>query len=238
MIAWAVHVVTILALRLWLMFSADSWRRLPRPIDEPYVWIDGPDPDRVLVVGSGAVVGYGVLSYRLSVSGELGRMVAERTGRGADLTLVVGPDLSITRCRRRLDAIPLAGYDTVLLSVGSLDALLLIPIPRWTRELGLLLDLVQARTSGSVPVLLQAIPPLLALVQLPRPYRAAIDRRYRALNRVSERLASDRPGVSYLRFDPPAVDLIANAGRQVHTVWARILAPAVSAALGERRDTP
>jgi len=243
MVAWVVHAITTIIVRLWLSLSADSWRRLPRPIDEPTVRIDGPEgddhhPDQLLVAGSGAVVGYGVLSYRLSLSGELARMVAEQTGRGVVLDLVVGPDLSLARCRRELSELPIGGYDAVLLSVGSVDALLLLPIHRWRRDLGRLLDLVQSQCSPRMPVVLQAIPPLLALVQLPWPYRTAIDNRYRAFNAISQELAAQREHVTFLRFDPPAIDLIANAGRQVHIVWAALLAPAVSAALGGRHGAP
>jgi len=228
-VASLTHLLAATAIGAWLSVSAHSWRRLPRPQDEPLVHAPGPDPDRILVVGSGAVVGYGVLSYDLSVSGQLARLVAAETGRGVDLRVVADPDLDVVTARTELRALTLDSFDVIVITVGSLDALQLLPRRVWGEQLDLLLD--SLRTGPGQSVLLMGIPQLTELVALPRPYRGAVARRVRALNDESAQRAAPRPGVTFVPFSPPPVDLLQNASREVHTVWARIIAPTVIAAL-------
>jgi hypothetical protein len=231
-IAALVHSVVALLLGLWLNLSPHSWRRLPRPTGEPVVHAAGPDPHRILMVGSGAVVGYGVLTYELSMSGELARIVAGMLGRGIDVDLVVDPDLGISKVPAALEATRLERYDLVLLSIGSIDAITLLPVSRWRREMRGLLNLLAERGAATTVVLVQGIPPLTALVPLPRPLKGLIDRRWRAFNAASKAIAAQRATVTFLPFEPPPVNLLENASRQVHIDWATLLAPAVVEALG------
>jgi len=224
------HALASSIIGMWLATSSHSWRRLPRPQDEPLVHAPGPDPDRILVVGSGAVVGYGVLSYDLSVSGQLARQVAAATGRGVDLRIIADPDLSVRAARAELATADLDRYDVIVLTVGSLDALQLLPRRDWARHMADLLDTVGTRVGQSV--LIMGIPPLTDLVTVPALYKSAVARRCDALNDESARLASARAGVTFVPFTPPAIDLMQNASREVHTVWARIIAPSVVEALG------
>ena len=225
------HLLASSLIRIWLATSTHSWRRLPRPQDEPVVHAPGPDPDRILVIGSGAVVGYGVLSYDLSLSGQLARQVAAATGRGVDLRVIADPDLHVRAATSALAEVDLASYDLVVVTVGSLDALELLPNRAWRTQMGLLLDTIAARTSADRAVLLMGIPQLTELVTVPRVYRAAVARRCDALNRESSLLATTRPWVTYVQFAPPAIDLMENASRDIHIVWARIIAPSVVSAL-------
>ena len=192
----------------------------------------------MLVVGSGAVVGYGVLTYELSVSGELARIVAGMTGRGVDLDLMVDPDLSISRVRAALEGSRLERYRVVLLSIGSIDSITLLPVWRWRREMRRLLNLLAERGAATTAVLIQGIPPLTALVPLPRPLRRPIDRRWRAFNTASIAIAAQRAMVTFVPFAPPEVNLLENASRQVHIDWATLLAPAVADALGAKPAGP
>jgi len=228
-VASLTHLIASTVIGAWLSMSSHSWRRLPRPQDEPLVHAPGPDPDRILVVGSGAVVGYGVLSYDLSVSGQLARLVAGETGRGVDLRVVADPDLDVTTARHELGALRLDSFDVIVITVGSLDALELLPRRVWGEQLDLLLD--SLHTGPGQSVLIMGIPQLTDLVSLPRPYRGAVARRVAALNSESALRAETRPSVTFVPFTPPAIDLLQNASREVHTVWARIFAPSVVAAL-------
>lgn len=225
------HFIASTILRIWLANSNHSWRRLPRPRDEPVVSVPGPEPGRILVIGSGAVVGYGVLSYDLSVSGQLARQVAAATGRGVDLRIIAAPELHVRAATAALAGTDLKGYDVIVVTVGSLDALELLPTRDWGAQMGQLLDTIAAGTRTGMRVLLMGIPRLTELVTIPRLSRAAVARRCEALNAESARLASRRSGVDFVEFTPPPLDLVQNASREVHTVWARIIAPSVTAAL-------
>ena len=225
------HVLAATVIRVWLSTSSQSWRRLPRPRGEPVVNAPGPNPDRILVVGSGAVVGYGVLSHDLSVNGQLARLVAATTGRGVDLRILADPDLDVRAARRELEKVRLDGFDVIVVTVGSLDALQLLPRREWGAQLGLLLDSIRARAGRELRILVMGIPPLTALVPIPRPFRTAVRKRCDALNSESAHQIASRPGVAFVPFTPPEIDLMQNASREVHTVWARIIAPSVVGAL-------
>lgn len=222
------HQLAAALIRIWLATSSHSWRRLPRPRGETGVSAPGPSTARLLVIGSGAVVGYGVLSHDLSVSGHLARLVAASTGRGVDVRIIADPDLDVRTARAELHRAGVRSIDVALVTLGSIDAIELLPTRDWGKDLGLLLDemaLVAKR------VLLIGIPPIPALVRVPPVYSSAVARRCDALNAESARLAAKRTGVDFVPFAPPPIDLMQNASKAVHSVWARILAPHVVAAL-------
>lgn len=225
------HLLASTVLSTWLANSADSWRRLPRPRGEPLIVVPGDDPYRGLVVGSGAAVGYGVLEWALSVNGQVARQVAGATGRGVELRVIADPELSVRAARKALVDADLTGYDVVIVTVGALDALELLPSQDWGTQLGRLLDTIAVRASTDARVLVMGIPNLTELVTIPRLYRGAVARRCAALNEETALLASAREGVAFVPFAPPAIDLVHNASRDVHNTWARIVVPAVLAAL-------
>ena len=57
----------------WLATSSQSWRTLPVPSGPPVAHTDGPDPDRVLLLGAGISMGYGMKSHDLALPGQLAR---------------------------------------------------------------------------------------------------------------------------------------------------------------------
>ena len=78
---------------------------LPKPTDAPVVNVPGPDPDRLLVVGGGIAVGFGVLSHELGIAGHVARQVSVRPGAGSMSTSSPSRTSGSTRrpaaCRRR-----------------------------------------------------------------------------------------------------------------------------------------
>lgn len=231
MIQSIMHAVTSMMLRVWLATSSNSWRRLPRPADEPHVHYSGVAPDRVLVVGSGAVVGYGVLSWELSLSGQLAKKVAELTGRGIDIDISADPQLDIHAATEVVSSVNLARYDGIVLMLGALEALELYPLKKWESQLLGLIEEVRANAPASVRVWFIAIPPLPDLVGLPRAVRARVGRQLTALNRIAADAVSGRTGMHFVPLKPRAQTLVDNANREVHVEWAGLIAPALAAAL-------
>lgn len=225
------HVLAKAFVRVWLATSAHSWRRLPRPADQPVVHSLGPDPDQLIVIGSGAVVGYGVLSYELSVSGQLAHLVSSITGRGVDMHIVAAPDLDVAAARATIATLELPRFNVIVLTIGPIDAITLVPSLRWRARLSRLLDEIAAKSPVSLTVLVTGIPSLPTLVTLPSAYRAAVGRRCIAFNDESAAVVAGRARVSFVPFAPPAINLVQNPSRQVHSDWAALLAPAVAAAL-------
>lgn len=68
MLGYVAYVIVRPLVRLWLSTSSQSWRALPQPTDSPVVHAAGADPDRVLLIGSGINVGYGVVSHDLALA--------------------------------------------------------------------------------------------------------------------------------------------------------------------------
>ena len=88
-----------LVARVRLLRVAGVRQGLARPADSPQAFVAGRSSLRVLLAGSGPVVGWGVGSHDLGLPGAVARAVAATTGRG------VGGDVAAETCaggRRRV----------------------------------------------------------------------------------------------------------------------------------------
>src|SRR5690349_9813829 len=72
----------------WLKSSTRSWRLMPNPGAIQRASARGPNADRLLMVGSGISVGYGVATAELALGGYLARFVSARTQRGASIETI------------------------------------------------------------------------------------------------------------------------------------------------------
>jgi hypothetical protein len=167
----------------------------------------------------------------LSVNGQVARQVAAASGRGVELRVIADPEFSVRAARTALADADLAAYDVVIVTVGALDALQMLPSQDWRAQLGKMLDTIAVKARPDARVLVMGVPNLTELVTLPRLFRGAVARRCAALNEETALLASPREGVTFVSFEPPAIDLVHNASRDIHNTWARIVVPAVLAAL-------
>ncbi|MEP6481593.1 MAG: GAF domain-containing protein [Rhodoglobus sp.] len=189
----------------------------------------GVDPDRVLFIGSGPIVGYGVLSYDLSISGEVARQVSQITRRGVDADIVADPNLDIATATIALENLHIERYDAVVLMLGSIEVVTLYPLARWRRDLILLLDRLATEGSASLQILVIGAPPLAKIVRVPLP--AVFAAHGQAINRITESVVEDRGNVTFVPLDPEVQDLVRNASRSVHVTWAGFIAPSLAAAL-------
>jgi hypothetical protein len=115
-------------------------RHLVQPLGEPTVHAMGSDPDRLLIVGGGAVRGFGVKSHELGLGGHIARRLSVLTGRGADVRLVGIPGITVAQCIRALGDHDLSEYDAIVLMLGGRDTIALRSITHWSRDIGHLLD--------------------------------------------------------------------------------------------------
>ena len=93
------------AVQRWHSTSEMSWRSLPSPTATARIEVAGPDPDRVLLVGGGMTVGWGMTSHDQALAGHLARQLSVLTGRGVSLDVMahdilchegtLGPALSL-----------------------------------------------------------------------------------------------------------------------------------------------
>ena len=122
---------------------------VPHPFDSPRRFIAGPDPDRVLVLGNGPAIGFGVLTQELALPGRLARRLADATGRGAVVDVVSRRGTTAGTAPRLLDEARMGLYDAILVCIGSSDAYNLEPEQRWRADLGQLLDALRAAATPS-----------------------------------------------------------------------------------------
>lgn len=224
---YILHGVANPLARLWLATSAQSWRHLPTPSDAPRVHAPGSDSDRVLLLGSGVAVGYGVMSHDLALGGHLARALSGLTGRGASVDIVGRRDMAPSNTRTYLAGLDLARFDALVLTLGGLEALTLMPPALWSRQLRDLLVELQSMAPASLEVFVVEIGmPLLD--GLPLGVRSLVAHQTALLNRQTELLCAEFGRTTYVAFAPAQGDVSTLTGRTTYQGWAELIAPAVA----------
>lgn len=220
------------AIRGWWTASKINWDAIPKPSDEPRARVNGPDTDRVLFIGDGPALGFGVASHQLALPGQLARQVAALTHRGIDLDLVATPRLYSRTAREHFLNARSGHYDVAVTLIGPNDAVRLTPIDEFRRGLDALL--ASMLTDGVQRALLLGIPSFAAM-----PIVASIPARLAQahailLNEQLRRIAESWPGVRHLPFAPPAEpepDRYRSAA--TYRAWASLIAPDLAGMLND-----
>jgi GAF domain-containing protein len=169
-------------MRAWARQRISEFPNVPTPLDSPRAHAAGPDPDRILVFGTPATIGSGVLTHAVGLLGNLARELSRRTGRGVDVDLHADADLRIETAVSASAGLSAWRYDAILLVLGGADALRLTGVDVWRRELGVLLDALAMESSVSTRVFVVGIPPLSDIPTFGGPFGRIGDRHARALN--------------------------------------------------------
>lgn len=225
------HFVASAILRIWHATSQNSWRQLPRPASTASVHAPGRDADRILLVGSGGTVGYGVLSHDLGVAGHLARRVSQITGRGTDIDVIAGPDMGPLAARAALASVNLARYDAVMFTFGGLEALQLMPRGRWRGQLRSLVAFIGGAAPASLTVIVIAVAAMPSIIPMPARFAPFVIRAGKALNEETIALAAVDPQMRFVPFVPRAGDFSSLARGDVYNEWSAMVAPDVALAL-------
>lgn len=217
------HLLSTLSARVWSFLSGRAWRTLPRPNPVGQVHAPGVDPDRILVIGSGVSVGYGVLSHELALAGYLARTLAQLTHRGTDVD-VVTDELMTARSAVRAVRNP-GRYDALVISVGGIEAVGMTPRRSWEHDVRALLTAITLDAPASLRVYLLEIPPLASVLQLPRFAAGAVTKRVVALNSCSREVAEDFDQVTVVPAPEGIAGPDAVRGRPAYSLWATRIAP-------------
>jgi GAF domain-containing protein len=212
-------------MRLALIRLSSAVADLPRPRDSPHAHASGADPDRVLLFGSGPAVGYGVLSHDLALPGQLARQISAGTGRGTDVDVVADPDLVVQTAARALIAFDLGRYDSIVLSIGANNSLLLTSPRVWRRELRAVLDLIVDQVPADTGIYIVAVPPL-SSIDVSAGYVGTIAARHaNRLNAESRRLALLYASVTFVPFSPLVrADFTRYRSASTYQQWASVIA--------------
>lgn len=161
----------------------------------------GPCPYRVLFVGGGPAVGYGVLSHDLALAGHLARGLTQATDHGIDMDVLVQVDLSCRRMPALLAEVDLEQFDSVVLSIGTQDVLNFASRETWSAAVVDLLDLMRSQCHRVLPVSVIAVPRVSNVLQLTPLLARAADDRAAEFNGWLEAFCNARPELTFIPFD-------------------------------------
>ncbi|MGX5681942.1 GAF domain-containing protein [Schumannella luteola] len=191
------HHLGRLAYALLERYSRDAWYSAPRPPD-PRAVVRGPghDPDRVLLIGEGVAIGWGVVSHELGVAGHLARGNSAVTRRGTDLDVVAYPGLGIPEIMAELTPRRIAHYDAIVLTIGIRETLELMPRRRWKQQVTALLDHLSTDRAANPCVIVVGVPE-----EFPESVNAAVRNmaaaRAATTNSITRSVLAGRPRMSF-----------------------------------------
>jgi GAF domain-containing protein len=220
-------------MRGWVAGARENAALLPRPRGVAQAHAEGSDADRVLLIGSGAAVGFGVFSYDLSLGGMLARALANCTDRGVDVDIVARAGMTAASALDRLAAMPLWRYEAIVVAVGLNEALDLASLSGWHRSIGQLLDHLTVHTTPGTAVIVLGVPPMHSMPARLGPMGLIAQRHAAKLDRVSSELSAERPRAQFVSLNEPVIprqrDVPAGEDYRVAAdVIAEIMAPAVT----------
>ncbi|MCY7326763.1 MAG: hypothetical protein LH605_11635 [Microbacteriaceae bacterium] len=147
-------------MRLAYLTAATSWYDLPRPSGSTSTHASGSDPLRVLLIGCGPAVGFGVLTHDLALPGGIARQLSTETGRGVDVDLIVDIELTARGAYPLLDETMLARYDAVIVMLGLFDTLSVAPAAQWRTDMSALLTLLEYEGAPRLWTFVLSVPPM------------------------------------------------------------------------------
>ncbi|CAN5268751.1 hypothetical protein BH09ACT1_BH09ACT1_12170 [soil metagenome] len=225
------------AMRLWAAQRLATLNTVPRPLDEPNAVAAGESPARILLLGGGLALGLGVLSNDLALPGQMARMIALQTGRGAEVDLRVAHHASeLASIARSLD---LEGFDGVVVTADVGDLVALTPPPKWEASMTALIDEVLARVRPDVRIVLATVQPIHSQETYDSLLGNLMHRHSRITDSLGRGLADKYPRVVFIPTEEPTI-VVEGRYRTAdqYRLWAEPIVAALEiAALGAKRPT-
>lgn len=238
MLGSALHLLFAPIISAWLRMSSHSWRLLPTPGERPRAFAAGPNADRMLLVGSGVAVGYGVTSGDLALGGYLARGLSAVTRRGAAVETVAKLGLRVRTCSTVLEEFDLSRFDAVVLTLGSDEALHLVTPKTFRSALVGLLDWIDTVAPAGLGVVLVGIPDVTSFMKVPRVFERAVKRQCVLLNDEMTTMVRLHDRVTYLPFTPEPADLERDGDRRFYAAWATLMVPDIARVLDSHAADP
>ncbi|MEV8254070.1 GDSL-type esterase/lipase family protein [Rhodoglobus sp. NPDC076762] len=210
----------------WVRISPNSWRGYPHPKDDATVRTEGPNPYKVILAGSGIVIGYGVASHELALGGSFARALTAQTQRGTEVVTITAPGFNVSQARHQLNPTLLADTDIVVLSFGTFEILTLTPPRRWGARLDALVTTVLARSAPTTQIfLVDCNTPKMSTFAAT--YQRRIAKTAAGFNEQLALIAHLHGRVNRVEFRPVAEDAENIEGRSRYQEWASALVPDV-----------
>lgn len=228
--------------RAWGAGVLSALSAVPHPTDQPQVHAGGEDADRILIVGTGAAVGWGVLSYDLAFPGALAREISRRTGRGVDIDVLADPWATAVSALKSLKGRSLWRYDAVMLTVGFNEAVQFASVSSWRRTLSALVDWVSGKMSVGSRVYILGAHGITPITTYDRMIRFAAELHRSDINLTSEAVALARANVTFMPVEQPLRGGRSGRGRTAEEyragaqIFAATMAPELDHLFAARRQ--
>lgn len=219
-------------MRAFVAAQTLAYNLVPRPMDAPQAHSPGTDSDRILIFGSGAAVGWGVLSHDLALPGALARALSARSGRGVDVDVVASPSITVSTAVRELAGLRLWRFDAIVVTLGARDATNLMSIRVWRRELSALLQLLERDSSRTTHIFVLATQPIRSLPAFNSPLGSVAARHALALDRATAEVCSTLRRTTLVAMTAAVTEVPERyRSSAAYRDWAELLADSMAAIL-------
>jgi hypothetical protein len=172
------------------------------PDDAAHGTVEGPDPDRIAVVGETGMISLGVRTHQIALPAFLARHHATRTGRGVAWSIAPLPGARLREAPAVIARVEddLARADAVVLLAGITDVLRVTSTRAWSRQMRDAIEALRARLPQDAWILVADIPPLDNAGSLSRQARLAAGLHAQALNRHAREVIDELPRTRAVTF--------------------------------------
>jgi hypothetical protein len=205
-------------MKAWVASQQSANRYIPRAADDPHTHAPGPAASRVLVFGTGPAMGWGVVSHDIALPGSLARALSARTGRGADVDVIAQPKLTAKSATGTLSELELTGYDAIVLTLGTREAITLVSPSGWRRDL-------------AARIFVVGILPIASLPGFDTRSGRIAARQANELNEEASALCAVTPGVAFVPLSAAQAASPAQRDGRTYRQWAGELSAAMAPAL-------
>lgn len=203
--------------------STESWRSLAVPVDAPIAHAPGVDADRVLLIGNGIAVGYGVLSHDLGLAGHLARRLTALTGRGTTVDVQAGRDVTAPRVLASLSKSLMGNVDTIVSTLGGTEAVALRSSASWRDDMEKLFAAIHV-LAPAVRINCVGIPLSSVMVHMPRLYGLVVEAQIVRLNAITKEVCERHANAVFVPFEPQRSRVVDHIGRESYRGWANLIA--------------
>jgi GAF domain-containing protein len=190
------------AMRLFYLWTLSRSRHVPSPRGRPTYRADSPDPDTVLLIGTGPTHGFGVTSHEQALTGQIAKETSKNTGRACSVDYIGDEMMNAGSARSWIGDHDLSLYDTVVVMLGLNDAVMLTPLDSWQRDVTSLVTDLTRRVHPTARIVLVGVQPVRSVTRFDNPFGSVADRHAARMNDITERVASQHPSTSYFRLPP------------------------------------
>lgn len=192
-------------MKAWIRSIWGNLDAIPRPQDEPRGHAPGPDPVRVLLIGNGPSVGYGVRSHELALPGQTARHLATDIDRGVEVIAVTGTHVTASTAIAALDERPADALDAAIVTLGFMEALTLYSPSEWTDDLSGLIRRLR-RDTADLPILFIGPQDIRSIALFDTTLGAIAQRHALHLNALGRELTSHDPDAAWELIPPLRAD--------------------------------